>query len=72
MIIYTDGLVEGQTAAGERPFGLARLLPTIATRGPAFEDGDLDAMLSTVEMANGGPLSDDVVVVALSGQSAPA
>ncbi len=72
MIMYTDGLVEGQTATGERPFGLARLLPTIAARGPAFGDDDLDALLSMVELANGGPLPDDVVVVAVSGQSAPA
>jgi serine phosphatase RsbU (regulator of sigma subunit) len=66
MIMYTDGLVEGQTADGERPFGLTRLLPTIAARGPAFEEEDLDAVLSTVELENGGPLPDDVVVVAVS------
>jgi serine phosphatase RsbU (regulator of sigma subunit) len=69
MIMYTDGLVEGQTVNGDRPFGMARLLPTIAARGPAFEEDDLDAVLSTVELANGGPLPDDVVVVAVSRQT---
>jgi serine phosphatase RsbU (regulator of sigma subunit) len=67
MLLYTDGLVEGQTASGERPYGVARLLPTIAARGPGFEDEDMDAVLATVELANGGPLPDDVVAVAVSG-----
>jgi len=67
MVLYTDGLVEGQTAAGQRPFGIERLLPTLAARGPALEDEDVDALLSTVMLANGGALPDDVVVVAVSG-----
>ncbi len=67
LLFYTDGLVEGrQSPAGPRPFGSARLLPLLAAPGPPLGEGEVDAVLSAVAAANGGPMSDDVVIVAVS------
>ncbi len=67
LLLYTDGLVEGrQSPAGPRPFGSARLLPLLAAPGPPLGEGDVDAVLSAVAAANGGPMSDDIVIVAVS------
>jgi hypothetical protein len=34
--------------------------------GPPLGEGDVDAILSAVVAANGGPMGDDIVVVAVS------
>jgi hypothetical protein len=67
LLFYTDGLVEGRTApAGPRPFGTDRLRSLLATPGPPLGERDVDSVLETVEAANGGPMSDDIVIVAVS------
>jgi serine phosphatase RsbU (regulator of sigma subunit) len=67
LVFYTDGLVEGRTSpAGPRPFGTDRLRSLLAAPGPPLGEGDVDAILHTVAAANGAPMSDDIVVVAVS------
>jgi len=67
LVFYTDGLVEGRSAPdGPRPFGTARLKELLAATGPPLGEGDVDAVLAAVAAANGGPMSDDIVVVAVS------
>jgi Stage II sporulation protein E (SpoIIE) len=67
LVLYTDGLVEGRTQpAGPRPFGADRLRALLATPGPPLREEDVDTVLETVAAANGGPMSDDIVVVAVS------
>jgi len=67
LVFYTDGLVEGRSAPdGPRPFGTARLHELLAAAGPPLGEGDVDAVLAAVSAANGGPMSDDIVVVAVS------
>jgi len=67
LVFYTDGLVEGRAAPdGPRPFGTARLHELPAAPGPPLGEGDVDAVLAAVAAANGGPMSDDIVVVAVS------
>jgi hypothetical protein len=67
LLFYTDGLIEGRvTPAGPRPFGTARLHQLLAMPGPPLGEGDVDAILSAVVAANGGPMGDDIVVVAVS------
>jgi serine phosphatase RsbU (regulator of sigma subunit) len=67
LLFYTDGLVEGRTSpAGPRPFGTDRLRSLLEEPGPPLGEGDVDAVLATVAAANGGPMSDDIVVVAVS------
>jgi hypothetical protein len=67
LLFYTDGLVEGRTApAGPRPFGTDRLRALLATPGPPIGEGDVDAVLAAVVDANGGPMNDDIVIVAVS------
>jgi len=67
LVLYTDGLLEGRAApgAGER-FGAERLLDWFAVRGARAVDGAaLQALIATLEEANGGVLPDDVAVLVL-------
>ena len=67
LVFYTDGLVEGRAAPdGPRPFGTARLHDLLRASGPPLGEDDVDALLAAVAAANGGPMSDDIVVVAVS------
>jgi serine phosphatase RsbU (regulator of sigma subunit) len=67
LLFYTDGLVEGRTSpAGPRPFGTDRLRALLSEPGPPLGERDVDTVLSTVAAANGGPMSDDIVIVAVS------
>jgi hypothetical protein len=67
LVFYTDGLVEGRAAPyGPRPFGTARLHELLAAPGPPLGEEDVDALLAAVAAANGAPMSDDIVVVAVS------
>ena len=68
LLLYTDGLIEGRAAAGatER-FGYERLRQWFAAQGSRLVDGAcLRRLLSALEDAHGGPLPDDVAVVALT------
>ena len=66
LLFYTDGLVEGRGPDGRRPLGTHQLLPTIGAVGPIVSEKALDTILATVERANGGPLQDDIVMLAVS------
>ena len=67
LLFYTDGLVEGRASpAGPRPFGTTRLRRLLAAPGPPLGEGDVDAVLAAVTAANGGPMGDDIVLVAVS------
>ena len=67
LLVYTDGLVEGRTSpGGPRPFGYERLLGILDDRPAPLGDGDLEEILAAVRTANGGPMPDDVIMLAVS------
>jgi hypothetical protein len=69
LLLYTDGLVEGRAAPdGPRPFGLQRLAALLEGQAPLTAE-TIDDILGRVQAANGGPMSDDVVMVAVSPTS---
>ena len=69
IVLYTDGLVEGRSSpAGPRPFGIERLLDVFALRAAPIVETDADAILAEIRAANGGPLGDDMVLVAASSR----
>jgi Stage II sporulation protein E (SpoIIE) len=72
LLLYTDGLVEGRAAPGaDERFGPDRLAAAAAQLGAPLDDAAVDMLLERVQVANGGPMRDDVVVLALSPQTAP-
>jgi serine phosphatase RsbU (regulator of sigma subunit) len=71
LLLYTDGLVEGRSAPnGPRPFGLGRLSELLAGQAPLTAPA-IDDVLEHVHAANGGPLADDVVILAVSPTASP-
>jgi serine phosphatase RsbU (regulator of sigma subunit) len=67
LLVYTDGIIEGrQSPSGPRPFGHARLLGVLEGREAPLGDADLEAILDVARTANGGPMPDDVVMLAVS------
>lgn len=66
LLVFTDGLFEGRVGAGPGRLGKEGLLELVQD-SPSLSDvsGLLDDVLATVHDLNGGPLSDDVAVVAL-------
>jgi serine phosphatase RsbU (regulator of sigma subunit) len=67
LVVYTDGLIEGRTSPdGPRPYGRDRLLPMLATFAVPIGEDDVDAVLRSVQDANGGALPDDVVLITAS------
>lgn len=67
LLLHTDGLTEGRTRPdGPRPFGDERLLGVVGGLEAPLGDGELDQILAVVEKANGGPMPDDVIMVAVS------
>jgi Stage II sporulation protein E (SpoIIE) len=67
LLVYTDGLMEGRSRPdGPRPFGHERLLDVVGGLEAPLGDAELDRILGVVEKANGGPMPDDVVMVAVS------
>jgi Stage II sporulation protein E (SpoIIE) len=71
MVVYTDGLVEGRSAPdGARPFGVARLVRLLAAHDPPIGEAEVDAVVAAVRQANGGPLGDDMVLLAASSHAA--
>lgn len=68
LVLFTDGLFEGyaDANAGER-LGVDRIERWCSELGAArWDDDQLDELLAFVEGANGGPLSDDIALLALS------
>jgi Stage II sporulation protein E (SpoIIE) len=67
MLVYTDGLVEGRTApGGARPFGAPSLCGLLTSGQLPITDAALDEMIDAVQAANGGPMPDDIVAIAVS------
>ncbi len=67
LLLYTDGLIEGRSSPdGPRPYGDERLLDVVRGMRAPLDDADLDAILDVVRKANGGPMPDDVVMLAVS------
>jgi hypothetical protein len=67
LLLYTDGLIEGRSRpGGPRPYGDTRLLDVLTGMKAPLEDADLDEILEVVRRANGGPMPDDVVMLAVS------
>jgi hypothetical protein len=67
LLLFTDGLIEGRVSPhGPRPLGADRLMTLLAERGAPLEEADVDTVLAAVETANGGPMTDDIVLVAVS------
>ncbi len=68
LVLYSDGLIEGFAAPGSRErYGSERLSSLLESRGTwLLREEDIEALVLEVEAANGGPLADDLVVVALS------
>lgn len=67
MVIYTDGLIEGRSAPdGPRPLGTPALCQLLTRSRLPITDESLDAVLNAVRAANGGPMVDDVVAIAVS------
>jgi len=68
LLLYTDGLVEGRTAGGERCWSLDGLVDGI--RHAAEWHGDLgvlaDYLIESALTANGGPLDDDLALLLLA------
>ena len=71
LLLYTDGLVEGRAAPdGPRPFGVQRLTALLEGQAPLTAQA-IDSILGSVQAANGGPMTDDVVMVAVSPATRP-
>jgi len=69
LVLYTDGLVEGRSApTGPRPFGIERLRRLFSTHTPPLGESDADAIVAAIRDANGGPLPDDMVLLAASAK----
>jgi hypothetical protein len=67
LLLYTDGLIEGRRhPGGPRPYGHERLLASFDGRPAPLGEDDLDEILAAARAANGGPLPDDVVMLAVS------
>jgi serine phosphatase RsbU (regulator of sigma subunit) len=66
LVFYTDGLVEG-LAAPDSPerFGEAGLVSHLSCLGP-IDEAAVDALLAHIEVANDGPMDDDVALVVVS------
>ena len=67
MLFFTDGLVEGRTRpGGPRPYGTERLVSSASRLTVPLGEQSIDWLLNEVHHANGEPMNDDVVVVAVS------
>lgn len=67
LLLYTDGLIEGRSSPdGPRPFGDERLLGVLDRLEAPLGDTELGTILDVVTKANGAPLPDDVVMLAVS------
>ncbi len=74
MLFYTDGLIEGLARPGRRErFGAKRLLNGVkAVARQEWNEKSVAQLIHRAERANGGPLPDDVAVLAISRVGEPA
>ena len=70
ILLFTDGLIEGRSGAGEERLGIDGLLTLLAEQHAAgTPDTELgDMLLAAVQAQHGGALEDDVAVVLVSIQ----
>jgi len=70
LLFYSDGLVETRTAPGSAErLGTEGLVDVLREeRAHGWDDGSLDRILASIELANGGPFGDDVAAVMLSAR----
>lgn len=67
MLVYTDGLIEGRKApGGMRPFGAPGLCELLTAAELPISDRALDRVIDGIQTANGGPMPDDIVAIAVS------
>ncbi len=71
IVLYTDGLIEGRDGAGRwGAEGLTAAAPLLVV--PSQEGGPLEglvrALVTDAVRRNGGPLPDDVAILALSSR----
>jgi serine phosphatase RsbU (regulator of sigma subunit) len=72
VVLYSDGLTEGRAAGGRERLGddaLCAVASAQARRLPAWRTDPtslIDATISAVQQANGGPLSDDAAMLILA------
>jgi hypothetical protein len=67
MLFFTDGLVEGRTTpGGPRPFGTERLVASSSRLSIPLGEQSINWLLDEVHQANGEPMRDDIVIVAVS------
>jgi hypothetical protein len=67
MLVYTDGLVEGRKSPdGARPFGAPGLCELLTASELPITDAGLDHAIQAIQAANGGPMPDDIVAIAVS------
>ena len=66
LVLFTDGWIEARVGPGSERLGVRGLLRMIEESPEQWTAAELlDDLLSAVQEVNGGPLSDDVAVVAL-------
>lgn len=69
LLLFTDGLFEGLAAPGSSErLGIDGLLALLDGCGP-FDGPGLSRLVDRVEEAHGGPLPDDVALLALQGRA---
>ena len=70
LVLYTDGLIEGRDRSGRwGADGLAAAAPgLVPVSGPNRLSGLVKALVAEAVARNGGPLPDDVAILALSSQ----
>jgi serine phosphatase RsbU (regulator of sigma subunit) len=71
LVLYTDGLIEGRTGAGDQRLGSEGLVRLVAEDAPAADRGRsaralIERLISTALRLNGGDLTDDVAVLVIS------
>ena len=72
LVLFTDGWIEGRVADGPGRLGVQGLLELAARRAPTTSTPELlDELLARVVEDNGGPLPDDVAIVALERSPEP-
>ncbi len=70
LMLYTDGLIEGRVDGGGDRLGVPGLAE-LAGRSTLGGAGLLDALISSAETLNGGPLADDVAIMLLAHEPEP-
>jgi hypothetical protein len=67
MLLFSDGLIEGRShPGGPRPYGTERLISNTSRLTVPLGEQSIDWLLDEVHKANGEPMRDDIVVVAVS------